>query len=129
AALAELRPQPAAGRGAREEAREGGQRRGHREPARAGQGESQQDDVAGHVRDEDAAERQEADGVDPAGGGREHEQPGDEPRGRMRRFAAHGRTVGEPAWVGWWSMATLLLGPVLRHVGERDATVWVETDR
>ena len=25
-------------------------------------------------------------------------------------------------------MVTLLLGPVLRHVGERDATVWVETD-
>ena len=25
-------------------------------------------------------------------------------------------------------MATLLLGPVLRHVGERDATIWVETD-
>jgi hypothetical protein len=25
-------------------------------------------------------------------------------------------------------MATLLLGPLLRHVGERDATVWVETD-
>jgi len=26
-------------------------------------------------------------------------------------------------------MASLLLGPLLRHVGERDATVWVETDR
>jgi PhoD-like phosphatase len=26
-------------------------------------------------------------------------------------------------------MAELLLGPLLRHVGERDATVWVETDR
>ncbi len=25
-------------------------------------------------------------------------------------------------------MAALVLGPVLRHVGERDATVWVETD-
>ena len=25
-------------------------------------------------------------------------------------------------------MVSLLLGPVLRHVGERDATVWVETD-
>jgi hypothetical protein len=25
-------------------------------------------------------------------------------------------------------MAELLLGPILRHVGERDATVWVETD-
>jgi hypothetical protein len=25
-------------------------------------------------------------------------------------------------------MASLLLGPLLRHVGERDATVWVETD-
>jgi len=25
-------------------------------------------------------------------------------------------------------MARLLLGPILRHVGERDATVWVETD-
>lgn len=25
-------------------------------------------------------------------------------------------------------MATLLLGPILRHVGERDASVWVETD-
>ncbi len=25
-------------------------------------------------------------------------------------------------------MASLVLGPVLRHVGERDATVWVETD-
>jgi len=25
-------------------------------------------------------------------------------------------------------MAKLLLGPLLRHVGERDATVWVETD-
>jgi PhoD-like phosphatase len=25
-------------------------------------------------------------------------------------------------------MATLLLGPILRHVSERDATVWVETD-
>lgn len=25
-------------------------------------------------------------------------------------------------------MATLVLGPILRHVGERDATVWVETD-
>src|SRR4029079_10673297 len=24
-------------------------------------------------------------------------------------------------------MAELLLGPVLRHVGERDATIWVET--
>src|SRR5690348_16107228 len=24
-------------------------------------------------------------------------------------------------------MATLRLGPVLRHVGERDATIWVET--
>ena len=23
----------------------------------------------------------------------------------------------------------LLLGPLLRHVGERDATIWVETDR
>jgi hypothetical protein len=26
-------------------------------------------------------------------------------------------------------MARLLLGPILRHVGQRDATVWVETDR
>jgi PhoD-like phosphatase len=26
-------------------------------------------------------------------------------------------------------MARLLLGPLLRHVGERDATVWVETDQ
>ena len=26
-------------------------------------------------------------------------------------------------------MATLLLGPLLRHVGDTDATVWVETDR
>ena len=25
-------------------------------------------------------------------------------------------------------MARLLLGPLLRHVGERDATIWVETD-
>src|SRR5690349_2968047 len=25
-------------------------------------------------------------------------------------------------------MAGLLLGPLLRHVGERDATIWVETD-
>ena len=25
-------------------------------------------------------------------------------------------------------MAELVLGPMLRHVGERDATVWVETD-
>src|SRR4051794_16365318 len=25
-------------------------------------------------------------------------------------------------------MAALVLGPILRHVGERDATVWVETD-
>ncbi|MDQ3850319.1 MAG: alkaline phosphatase family protein, partial [Actinomycetota bacterium] len=25
--------------------------------------------------------------------------------------------------------AGLVLGPLLRHVGERDATVWVETDR
>ncbi|MEO8570134.1 MAG: alkaline phosphatase D family protein, partial [Chloroflexota bacterium] len=25
-------------------------------------------------------------------------------------------------------MATLLLGPILRHVGERDASIWVETD-
>ena len=25
-------------------------------------------------------------------------------------------------------MAELVLGPILRHVGERDATVWVETD-
>ena len=25
-------------------------------------------------------------------------------------------------------MAELLVGPMLRHVGERDATVWVETD-
>ena len=25
-------------------------------------------------------------------------------------------------------MAELILGPLLRHVGERDATVWVETD-
>jgi hypothetical protein len=25
-------------------------------------------------------------------------------------------------------MVSLLLGPILRHVGERDATVWVETD-
>ena len=25
-------------------------------------------------------------------------------------------------------MADLVLGPILRHVGERDATVWVETD-
>jgi len=25
-------------------------------------------------------------------------------------------------------MASLLLGPLLRHVGERDATIWVETD-
>src|SRR5690349_18257774 len=25
-------------------------------------------------------------------------------------------------------MATLKLGPLLRHVGERDATIWVETD-
>src|SRR5215470_19349362 len=26
-------------------------------------------------------------------------------------------------------MASLLLGPILRYVGEREATVWVETDR
>jgi hypothetical protein len=26
------------------------------------------------------------------------------------------------------AMAELILGPILRHVGERDATVWVETD-
>ncbi|MGH3387824.1 MAG: alkaline phosphatase D family protein, partial [Actinomadura sp.] len=26
-------------------------------------------------------------------------------------------------------MARLVLGPLLRHVGERTATVWVETDR
>src|SRR2546425_66795 len=26
-------------------------------------------------------------------------------------------------------MARLLLGPILRHVGETDATVWVETDQ
>ena len=25
-------------------------------------------------------------------------------------------------------MAGLLLGPLLRHIGERDATLWVETD-
>ncbi|MCW2568978.1 MAG: phosphodiesterase, partial [Mycobacterium sp.] len=25
-------------------------------------------------------------------------------------------------------MASLLLGPVLRHIGERSATIWVETD-
>jgi hypothetical protein len=25
-------------------------------------------------------------------------------------------------------MARLLLGPLLRHIGERDATIWVETD-
>ena len=25
-------------------------------------------------------------------------------------------------------MAELILGPLLRYVGERDATVWVETD-
>src|SRR3954465_15085411 len=25
-------------------------------------------------------------------------------------------------------MASLVLGPLLRHAGERDATVWVETD-
>ena len=26
-------------------------------------------------------------------------------------------------------MTQLVLGPVLRHVGETDATVWVETDQ
>jgi hypothetical protein len=31
-------------------------------------------------------------------------------------------------WVAATCMAELILGPILRHVGEQDATVWVETD-
>ena len=34
-----------------------------------------------------------------------------------------------PKMVQTVRMARLLLGPMLRHVGERDATIWVETDQ
>lgn len=40
-------------------------------------------------------------------------------------------SVGRPSVVARWfkfEMTRLLLGPLLRHVGERDATIWVETD-
>jgi hypothetical protein len=54
--------------------RERDQRRENRQPTAAGDAESQEDDVPGHVRGEDAAEPEVADGVDQAGGERQHQQ-------------------------------------------------------
>lgn len=48
------------------------------------------------------------------------------PRRIRPRRADNETSLGDGTNLG---MATLRLGPLLRHVGERDATVWVETDR
>src|SRR3954449_5173951 len=41
----------------------------------------------------------------------------------------HNRWTKNPPSDGMSSMTELVLGPLLRHVGERTATVWVETSQ
>jgi hypothetical protein len=60
--------------GTEEEAGKREQRGGQREAGGDGEGEADEDDVAGHVRDEHPAEGQDADGVDDAGRNGQHEQ-------------------------------------------------------
>jgi hypothetical protein len=67
------------------------QRSGHRQTAGPGSGEAEEDNVAGHVGDEDVAEPQVGERVDDAGEDRQHDQEGRQPillrrRGRPERL-------------------------------------------
>ena len=90
---------------AQEEGAEGNQRRDDRESAAAGDAEAEEDDVPGHVRREDTAESEVADGVDDARGeGQHQERPGqrmlDAASGAPQRFLI------EPRWLGGCSRLT-----------------------
>src|SRR5436305_14354956 len=84
---------------AHEEGAERNQRREDREPAAAGDAETEEDDVPGHVRGEDTAESEVADGVDEASGeGQHQERPG---QGMLDAASgARQRLVNEPRWLG-----------------------------
>ena len=64
----------AAADGAEKKADQREERRGERKALGAGEGEPDEDHVAGHVRDEHPAEAEDADGVDDPGGGRHHDE-------------------------------------------------------
>jgi hypothetical protein len=72
--FAETAGKPPRGHAAGEEAGEGEQRARDREAARAGCGEAEEDDVAGHVGHEHMPERQVGERVDDSGHDREDDQ-------------------------------------------------------